>query len=417
MTSAPPVARLAVIDPIGNPGGGTRFLRALLPALRRARPTLRVTLHGNAASIDREGIAGELRAAGIEIEDLAWLRGRRWKSIPLATRVSYKFRSRVGRNVPAAEAFVEAHLVRELGAIGASVDLAYFPWPYRIPTPALECAIASTIHDLNFKYFFGAPVYSQADALTLDRDIGEWLRISRVITSSQFMANEITRFYPGTGPVPVIRLATFADTSGGPAAGPPPPRLMGSGDRYVLCPTQMTIHKNVGPLIAAQSKLRERFPALRLVLTGVGTEAATGRSSSIGSIRGDLEPDVIGLGYVSNQAMDDLIGRAAVVVNPSLYEAGNGPGLDAWSRGTPVAMSDIPSFTEHLGALGVEAAVFDPRDPDDIAAKLSDVLDRPDVWTAAAARSKAAIGGRTWDQVAAEYLAVFDAAYEARVRG
>jgi len=80
-------------------------------------------------------------------------------------------------------------------------------------------------------------------------------------------------------------------------------------------------------------------------------------------------------------------------------------------------MSDIPSFTEHLGALGVEAAVFDPRDPDDIAAKLADVLDRPDAWTAAAARSRAAIGGRTWDQVAAEYLAVFDAAAEAGARG
>jgi glycosyltransferase involved in cell wall biosynthesis len=173
----------------------------------------------------------------------------------------------------------------------------------------------------------------------------------------------------------------------------------------------MTIHKNVGPLIAAQARLRERFPGLRLVLTGVGTEAATGRSTSIGSIRGASEPDVIGLGYVSNHEMDDLIGRAAVVVNPSLYEAGNGPGLDAWSRGTPVAMSDIPSFTEHLDVLGVEAAVFDPRDPEDIAAKLADVLDHPDAWAAVAARSKSAISGRTWDQVASEYLSVFDAAY------
>jgi glycosyltransferase involved in cell wall biosynthesis len=416
VTSARPVARLAVIDPIGNPGGGTRFLRALLPALRRARPTLRVTLHGNAASIDREGIADELRAAGIEVEDLAWLRGRHWKSIPLTTRLSYKVRRRLDRNVPLPEAFIEANLVREIEAIRAGADLAYFPWPYRIPTPTSGGAVVCTIHDLNFKYFFGTPIYGAEDTLRLDQDIGKWLRDARAITSSQFMADDIARFYPNGGQLPVIRLATFSSSSGD-ARDSDRMRRSGLEGPYILCPTQMTVHKNVGPLIAAQAVLRDRFPHLRLVLTGQGTELATGHSTAIGSIRGNDEPDVIGLGYVSNQEMDDLIERATVVVNPSLYEAGNGPGLDAWSRGTPVAMSNIRSFTEHLDALGVEAAVFDPRDPEDIAAKVADILDRPDAWSAAAARSRAAIALRTWDQVAAEYLAVFDAAYEARVHG
>jgi glycosyltransferase involved in cell wall biosynthesis len=407
--TARPIGRLAVIDPTGNAGGGTRFLRALLPAFRRVRPELAITFLGNASSIARDDIANELRDVGIQVTNLDWTRDRPWKSIPLATRGIYKLRRRVARGGPGPDAFLEANLAREIEQIDGSFDLAYFPWPYRIPTPRLQCAVASTIHDLNFKYFFGSPIYSQAEALRLDRDIGDWLRISRTITSSRFMADEIARFYPAVGPVPVIRLASFAEA----AVVDEPSEAAGRIELekpYILCPTQLTVHKNVGSLIAAQARLRERFPRLKLILTGFATEMASGRSSFLGSVRGGDDPDVIGLGYVSNREMNQLIEGAAVVVNPSLYEAGNGSGLDAWSRGAPVAMSNISSFTEHLAALGVEAALFDPRDPDDIAAKLADVLDHPDVWVGRAARSKTAIDRRTWGQVAAEYLDVFDAA-------
>jgi glycosyltransferase involved in cell wall biosynthesis len=404
------VERLAVVDPTGNAGGGTRFLRALLPALRAARPELNIRFFGNAKSIARDGIAGELADAGIQVSDLAWTRDRGWKTVPLRVRGVYKLRRRFGMTDSSPEEFVEASLAREIEQRVHDVDLAYFPWPYRIGPPGLDCAIASTIHDLNFKYFFGVPTFSAVESAKLDADIGGWLRDSRVITSSRFMAKEIARFYPAGPQIPVVRLAAFADntaTDGSRDVGE-----LGLGpDPYVLCPTQTIAHKNVGPLIAGLDRLRELFPGLRLVLTGVGTQMATGRATPIGSVRGGDDPDVVGLGYVSNRDMDALIEGAAVVVNPSLYEAGNGPGLDAWSRGAPVAMSNIPSFTEHLDALGVEAALFDPRDPEDIATTIGEILDHRDAWAAAAARSKAAILGRTWHQVAAEYLEVFDAAF------
>src|SRR3972149_2137777 len=52
------------------------------------------------------------------------------------------------------------------------------------------------------------------------------------------------------------------------------------------------------------------------------------------------------------------------------YASRDGPGLDAGSRETPGAMSDIPPFREPLAALGVSAALFDPRSPADIAEKI-----------------------------------------------
>ena len=37
---------------------------------------------------------------------------------------------------------------------------------------------------------------------------------------------------------------------------------------------------------------------------------------------------------VGRKIVDALIKHAKAVVSPSLYEAGNGPGLDAWMQGT-----------------------------------------------------------------------------------
>jgi glycosyltransferase involved in cell wall biosynthesis len=421
MTPLRPVRHLGVVDIIGNPGGSVRFTRALLPALRRLRPELRITLYGRSASLRRDDVTPELVAAGVRVVELAWTADRPWKSRPLRTRLGYKVARRLRRAEATTDSFVAASLKREVDRIDA-VDVMYFPWPYQTPVPRVSAPLVATIHDLNFRYFFGAPVYGPDQSAELDRQIDEWRGSASIVTSSQFMADEFRRLFPGAPAVPVIRPAPFSlQGTGHPGRTVPPGAGPGQTDGlaapYLLCPTQLTVHKNLGPLIAAQAILRQQFPTLRLVITGAGSEMATGRSTPIGTIRTAAQPDVLGLGYVSNERIEELIEGAAVVVNPSLYEAGNGPGLDAWSRGVPVAMSAIPPFTEHLTFLGVEAAVFDPRNPDDIAAKLADVLDRPDAWSAAAARSSAAIARRTWDQAAAEYLEVFDAAYEAQALG
>jgi glycosyltransferase involved in cell wall biosynthesis len=105
--------------------------------------------------------------------------------------------------------------------------------------------------------------------------------------------------------------------------------------------------------------------------------------------------------------MDGLIQCAAVVVNASLYEAGNGPGVDAYGRGAPIAMSNIPSFTEHLDILGIRAQIFDPRSPEDIANKILAILENPEGGGSNPGQSQGVLGGITWDKVAKAYLSVF----------
>jgi glycosyltransferase involved in cell wall biosynthesis len=108
--------------------------------------------------------------------------------------------------------------------------------------------------------------------------------------------------------------------------------------------------------------------------------------------------------------MDALIRCASAVVSSSLYEAGNGPGLDAWARGIPVAMSGIPPFVEHVEVQGVRAKIFDPRDPLDIAEKIGEILSDPERAREDAQESLRRIREVTWERTAEQYLSVFERA-------
>jgi glycosyltransferase involved in cell wall biosynthesis len=103
-----------------------------------------------------------------------------------------------------------------------------------------------------------------------------------------------------------------------------------------------------------------------------------------------------------------LIQCASAVVNPSLYEGGNVPGFDAWERGVPVAMSNIPPFLEHISFHQVHAEVFNPRSPEDIAEKIDRILAHPQEANLKALQSKEAIGKFTWERSAENYLKIFD---------
>jgi glycosyltransferase involved in cell wall biosynthesis len=396
-----------VVDLTGNHGGGTRFVRALLPALLRARPGLEITFLTTEEGLVRNDAVTDLRAAGVKTRALTIVDGMNWYAQPFAQRLRYRLRHWM-RLEPDRRAYMRMQFQREVDG----ADITYFPWPYLLPVPRLRSPMVMTVHDLNFMYFFGTPIFGSDATRTMTEQMRSWLSATSAVTSSQFMADEIRKFYPDCGRVPVIRLAPFSDPVGAPGSPEPqlPERVQSP---YVLSANNVTQHKNLGAAIAAQAILRQKFPDIRLVMAGVGTEASTGRATAIGTARTEEDADVIGLGYVSNDEINRLIDGAAAVINTSLYEAGNGPGLDAWSRGTPVAMSNIPPFVEHLPALGVEAALFDPRNPADIAAKVADIIDNGDRWREVANRSRAAIQAHTWDRVASDYLSVFDASLAA----
>jgi glycosyltransferase involved in cell wall biosynthesis len=404
--------KVAVVDHILNPGGGVRVARALLPAMKKIRPDLELTFFANEHGMKRDGLhevlrdhnikTSTLRSVKLSGKDLFGIRGSR-HVLGLMQRKLSSFNSVLPLSI-------SGDLKRELEDVLQGFDFVFFTWPFHLKCPRLSCPMAGIFHDYNYKYYFSGQAMHGGLEKFLNDHMPDWLERATPIVSTEFMKSEVKKFYPSYGDkVRVVPIAPMSELSGiDVEQSREIVAKLGIPKNYILCPTQTTGHKNAGPLIAAQALLKQKGHSTALVFTGSGTEGINGRACEIGVERNQTPQDVFGLGYVSNEQIDALIQCAAVVVNPSLYEGGNGPGFDAWARGVPVAMSRIPPFLEHLETHDVRAEIFDPRSPQDIAEKLERILLDPKKAAEDTEHSKTAISRFTWEASAAGYLAVFD---------
>lgn len=396
--------RLAVIDHIGNPGGGSRVARALLPALKKVRPEIEITFFGNPHSIRREKIDQIAVESNIRIHELssAKLSGKDILNIRGSRHVIQLFQRKLSRVLTPLSFYLSGAVEKELEKVVKNYDLAFFIWPFHLKCPALKCPMAGIFHDFNFKYFFSGQTMAPWVLDFINREMPIWLSKATPIVSTEFMRGELKKFYPSSGDL--THVVPVAPTVG-----------VGSSEscfqiekKYILCPTNISSHKNTGTLISAFSILKRKGHDLLLIFTGSGTEIMNGRACEIGLEIGSGPADVQGLGYVTNEEMDWLIQHAEVVVNPSLYEGGNIPGFDAWEKGVPVAMSNIPPFLEHMQVHKVHAEIFDPRSPQDIAEKLDRLLSNAPEAKSKALASQQNIRHFTWEKTAEEYLKIFD---------
>jgi glycosyltransferase involved in cell wall biosynthesis len=163
----------------------------------------------------------------------------------------------------------------------------------------------------------------------------------------------------------------------------------------LLYPARPWPHKNHARLFEAFTRIRAERPELRLVLTGVGHDATA------------LPDGVETWGGVSTDELVSLYRRASALVFPSLYEGFGLPPVEAMSCGCPVASSDAGSLPE---VVGDAAVLFDPRDPEAIAAGISEALDRADELRE---RGIARAAGFTWEATARAHDRVYEAAFSA----
>jgi glycosyltransferase involved in cell wall biosynthesis len=158
---------------------------------------------------------------------------------------------------------------------------------------------------------------------------------------------------------------------------------------FVVYPARAWPHKNHARLFEAFALVRRERPELQLVLTGGGHGA------------GPYPPGVSVRGLVSHEELAGLYRTASALVFPSLYEGFGTPPLEAMACGCPVACSNAGSLPE---VVGDAARLFDPTSPEEIAAAVLAVLDRPEEW---AARGLVRAAAFTWDQAAAGHDAVY----------
>ena len=294
-------------------------------------------------------------------------------------------------------------------------DVLYVGCPCWIEPFDPGTPLVATFHDFHYKHF---PEAYESDRLAvIERQTPAWLQQCTIsVTSTGFIRSDLLESYRDVASrTEIVYVAPYSLEM--PSAEVLSRTLKETGVRhpYVLYSGALTAHKNVVSLVEATALLRDAGTPIQLVITGDGTDLI-GRSSTeemsepvqvldrairkAGLHRGD---DYLALGYVSNSAVDALSVAADAVVSASLYEAGCGPALDAWQTGVPVAFSNIPPFVEQLEHFGVEAHVFDPHDPADIAAKLQDTVFDYENSQAMAERSRIAQKRYTWDDAAQSY--------------
>jgi len=409
--------RIAVIDHFGNRGGSSRVIAALLPAIKASQPDCDLVFFGNKAAIKRENLEEIFLNHNIQVEYLSNTKIVILKilSSNLYQKIRSKFTSKFSKNTFSFIKWVSIKppfsLTREIRKRTEDFDLLFFPWPFHLDWIETSVPSVAIFHDFNHKYYFsGGHTFSQSYRDEADANIYSWLRNCTPIVSSKFIKQELLKFYPEIDkdinvihlPQLTLKKKISADDVKHTL------EKLGVANPYVLCPTHLVSHKNLGPLLSAIHYLDTKHIQVSLVLTGAGTETLTGCANKIGLELSSGKNNVQGLGYVSSFDIDCLISGAECVINPSLYEAGNGPGVDAWSFGVPVAMSAIPAFEENIEVLDVRAQLFDPRSPIDIATKIEFILSNPQSIQKDVMYSKAAMERNDWGDVARKYINVFE---------
>ncbi|MFO1528417.1 MAG: glycosyltransferase [Kiritimatiellia bacterium] len=403
---------LAIFDPVGNRGGGSRFLEQLVPALKRAHPDWEVTFFANPGFLRREGNRRAFESAGVRLRalDSARLTAATpfgWSWFPAVAAGGQQHLHGLLRHFPIT---LSGDFRKEAERKVRGFDLAYFPWPYLIECPDTPCPKVATFHDFNFKYFFGTKLYSRHQLDLLDRETPRWLRAAWPVVSTEFMRSEAKKWFPEAPRDPrVVRMAPLVQVIDVPEReAAERVDALGIPDPYLVYPCHLCGHKNILNLVMAVHRLRNRGKRIHLVITGSESELCSGTAGPIGiERRTGAGQDVFGLGYVDNRTMNALFQRAAAVITPSYYEAGNGPGMDGWVRGVPVLMSDIPPFREHEPFSGVRAGLFDPSEPASIADAIERLLDDPGAARENARISREGIRRHSWDTVALAYGEVF----------
>lgn len=409
--------KIAIVDHMVNYGGGSRVLRNLLPAIKKLRPNWTLVFYSNQAAIKRDGLRDELspylELKGLKSAKLANL--KIISGIKGGKTIVCFFQRKFKKLLASFPYFFSGALHKEIESIAKNCDLIFCPWPYLIECPKLDSSVpvVSIFHDFNFRYYFNGPTTHPVHFKLLKEEIPRWLGLSTPVVSTHFMQRELEKFYPEFGSkANVIHLSSLTgEMDMDLLEAKEIVKSLGITDSYLLYPTNTSTHKNIGNLLTAFHLIQKKYPALKLVLAGFGTEIVNGKANAFGLELGMEHRNVIGLGYVTNAQIDALIQCAEVVVSASLYEAGCGPGLDAWKKGVPVAMSNIAPFTEHLEVQGVKAQVFDPKSPPDIAEKIEYILRHPEQAKKDARDSQEKLAQYDWSCVAQKYINVFEKAF------
>ncbi len=274
-------------------------------------------------------------------------------------------------------------LRRRLQRYTAGAEVLHYP--FTVPVPPRRAAQRSVVSLLDVQHRDLPDLFGRAERAYRGVAYDRAARAAdAVVTISQFCKARIVH-HLGIDPARVhvahlgVRTEEFR-----PHLGP--------REQLLLYPAKGWPHKNHAVLLEAFRRLRRGNPDLELVLTGA-------RADELPQV-----PDGVQVrGLVGRAELVELYRRAAVMVFPSRYEGFGLPPVEAMASGCPVAAASAGSLPEVVGDAGV---LFDPDDPQAVAAGVEQALDRSGELTR---RGLERAAGFTWSACADAHVAVYRA--------
>ena len=227
-------------------------------------------------------------------------------------------------------------------------------------------------------------------------------RAARIVTDSNASRDDIIRLLRIADPSKVRTVYSGVSSRFKPAPGrtasadPGRPRTLlyvGRADPY----------KNLVTIIRALPQIRKQCP-FPVSLTVAGSPDPRYPEARAAAEEWGVADAVKWTGYLSDDALASLYQTSDVLVHLSLCEGFGLQVAEAMASGLPVVCSNTSSLPE---VAGDAAILVDPTDVAQVAARVAEVLTRPDLAGELARKGAARAAQFTWPRAAAETLAIY----------
>ncbi|HEY6425691.1 MAG TPA: glycosyltransferase family 1 protein [Acidimicrobiales bacterium] len=222
---------------------------------------------------------------------------------------------------------------------------------------------------------------------------GAWVH-----TDSAFVAGEVVEAFgadpdrvrvvnPGVPPLPSVTHTEVSRVLG---------RLLPPGTaRYCLAVGTAEPRKDLPGLVRAFTDVAARRDDLALVLAGPRGWGEQALTEAV--LKSPARARIVRTGWLEDEALGALIGRADLLAYPSLYEGFGFPPLQAMQAGVPVVATGAGSQRE---VLGDAALMVEPGDHDGLVVALQRVLDDESQRQSLRAAGTARVATFSWERCA-----------------
>lgn len=179
-------------------------------------------------------------------------------------------------------------------------------------------------------------------------------------------------------------------------------------ESFILYVGNQADYKNIKRLGDAHQELLKTHPNLGLVLAGKKNAAALKNEAYF------IEKQYKNIhftDFIADDQLSWLYEHCQAYIFPSLSEGFGLPGLEAMSHGAPVVSSKATCLPE---VYGDAAWYFDPRDTQDIAKKITEVLDSDQLRNSLIEKGKEKAGEYSWERMAMQTYDIYKKSLEAK---